>query len=251
MQPRVAAILAAGGTGARFTASLNGASGTSPYASSGLPKQFLQLKGRPIFVWSLETLLASPSVAYVVVVAPPDLVTEVQTHIKSLANKFRGKELHVVPGGSTRQQSVHMGLMALEEYKPEFVLIHDAARPFLTAELLNRFLDALITTGACTTALRASDTIQKVDSGKVVETLDRECLVMVQTPQGGRFEWLLQGHRLAEKEDKATTDDAAILALAGHEVGIVDGAAYNLKITRAEDMILADALIAILFGDRM
>lgn len=258
MAPKIAAILAAGGTGARFAASLNNprrgaasAGDRSGNPSSRLPKQFLQLKGCPIFVWSLETLLASPSVACSIVVSPPDMVTEVQAHLKSLCFKFPEKRLRVVPGGDSRQQSVHLGLLALEEEKPEYVLIHDAARPFLTKELLERFVEALVATGACTTALPASDTIKRVENGKLVETLDRESLILVQTPQGGRFDWLLQAHKKAADEERATTDDASVLSLAGHEVSIVDGASYNVKITRAQDMVLADALAAILFADRV
>ncbi len=256
MAPKIAAILAAGGSGARFTASLQSqnqaAGGSLPHAvDSSRPKQFLELNGYPIFVWSLRCLLASPSVACAIVVTPPDMVTEVQGHLKVLASKFPNKKLNVVPGGDTRQASVHLGLLALEEEKPDYVVIHDAARPFLTNDLLERFLTALITTGACTTALPASDTIKRIEKGKVVETLNRESLILVQTPQGGKFEWLIKGHALAAKEEKATTDDAAILSLAEHEVSIVDGATYNVKITRAEDMILANALAAILFTDRL
>lgn len=258
MAPKIAAILAAGGMGARFAASLNAQEGASALVSHKkqsaavrVPKQFLQLKGCPIFVWSLEILLASPSVACAIVVSPPDMVTEVQAHIKPLGSRFSEKKLKVVPGGETRQQSVYMGLVALEEEGPDYVLVHDAARPFLTSELLERFLACMVATGACTTALPASDTIKRVDHGKLAETLDRESLILVQTPQGGRFDWLLQAHKKAANEEQATTDDAAVLSLAGHDVSIVNGASYNVKITRAEDMVLADALAAILFADRL
>ncbi|HEY9789152.1 MAG TPA: 2-C-methyl-D-erythritol 4-phosphate cytidylyltransferase [Candidatus Obscuribacterales bacterium] len=241
MAPKISAILAAGGRGTRFAAP----------GTDALPKQFIELKGYPIFVWSLEALLSSPAVADAIIVSPPDMVTNVKHHLDRVRHRLHDKSVHVVPGGATRQESVYLGLLSLEERQPDYVLVHDAARPFLTTDILDRFVVQMIEKGACSTAIGVTDTIKRVEGSQVVETIDRESLMLVQTPQGGRFDWLLSAHKQAARDEKATTDDAAILEMSGHQVSIVGGAAYNIKITRQEDLVLADALASILFTDRL
>jgi 2-C-methyl-D-erythritol 4-phosphate cytidylyltransferase len=237
-----AAILAAGGRGTRLSAG----------ASKGaLPKQFMELRGNPIYVWSLTTLLAVPSIREAVMVVPPDMVQSVKDKLGELSDQFPGKALNVVPGGDTRQASVFNGLKSLKPNSPEYVLIHDAARPFLTKEIVDRVLEGVTTFGACTTGVPPADTIKKVDGQIIAETLIRDELLLVQTPQAGKFSWLIEAHDRAEKSGIATTDDAAILELAGHKVGIVRGASYNVKITQPEDLILAEALASIVFADRL
>jgi 2-C-methyl-D-erythritol 4-phosphate cytidylyltransferase len=239
-----AAILAAGGRGTRFAAS-------SDTGNGGLPKQFMQLRGSPIYVWSLTTLLAVPAIASAVMVVPAEMVQDVRRTVDELAAVYPNKALRVVPGGDTRQASVFEGLKILEAEAPEFVLIHDAARPFLTRDIIDRVIEGVTTFGACTTGMPPSDTIKKVEGDVVAETLRRDELLLVQTPQAGRFSWLLAAHESAKRSGIATTDDAAILESAGHEVGIVRGASYNVKITQPEDLILAEALAAIVFADRL
>jgi 2-C-methyl-D-erythritol 4-phosphate cytidylyltransferase len=241
VQPQVSVILAAGGRGMRFGAG----------KQNDKPKQFLELRGYPIFVWSLRTLLSSPVVADAVIVAPPDLIAPLKQQLDAVSELLHGKSVKVVPGGATRQNSVYFGLLELEGRRTTHVLIHDAARPFLNMDLVDRCTKAAIEYGAFTAGIPVSDTIQRIEGNQIIETLDRDSLMLVQTPQGGRFDWLLEGHRRALDEEKATTDDAAILAMSGHKVSIVDGASFNIKITRPDDLILADALAAILFTDRL
>ncbi len=250
--PVFAAILAAGGSGTRFAAGAPGTFSRSESTSlKKLPKQFLQLQGSPIYVWSLATLLAVPAIARVVMVVPPDMVLTVQDALVSVHSRFPQKILQVVPGGDTRQASVFCGLRALNPNPPDYVLVHDAARPFLTAEIVERVIAGVTACGACTTGVPPADTIKKIMGDTIAETLIRDELLLVQTPQAARFNWLLSAHELAAASCLATTDDAAVLENAGHRVGIVRGASFNIKITQPEDLVFAEALATIVFADRL
>jgi 2-C-methyl-D-erythritol 4-phosphate cytidylyltransferase len=221
-----AAILVAAGSGSRF----------SDRQDSGQTKQFLDLRGRPLYAWSLTALLVHSDIDPVVVVTVPEMVAAIET-------AFSSPKLHVTTGGATRQESVFRGLCYLETHgKPDYVLVHDAARPFLDPELIDATIDAVQKYGACTVATPASDTIKKVNGDLISETLDRDQLVLVQTPQAARFDWLIAAHRQAIDLALGTTDDAAVLEAAGHPVAVVHGSRWNIKITRPEDLIVAEAL---------
>jgi 2-C-methyl-D-erythritol 4-phosphate cytidylyltransferase len=222
----IAAILVAAGTGSRFAA---GRDGTQP-------KQFLELKGRPLYLWSLEALLEHPEIDLVVVATLPEMVAQIQNSVNS-------DKLRVTAGGATRQESVYLGLQHLEQHgKPQYVLVHDAARPFLDRALIDSTIRAVQKYGACTVATPASDTIKKVAGDLITATLNREELVLVQTPQSARFDWLIDAHKSANDRAVGTTDDAAVLEAAGHQVAVVQGSRWNLKITTPEDLIVAEAL---------
>lgn len=211
----------------------------------------MELSGRPIYVWSLTTLLAVPAIKEVVMVVPQDLIADVEEQLDRLRPSFSEKALRVVPGGDTRQASVFCGLKSMKPNPPDFVLIHDAARPFLSIEVVERVIEGVTEYGACTTGIRPADTIKKTDGNMVGLTLDRDELLLVQTPQAGRFDWLISAHDQAASSGFATTDDAAILESASHKVGIVRGASFNIKITQPEDLILAEALSRIVLVDRL
>jgi 2-C-methyl-D-erythritol 4-phosphate cytidylyltransferase len=154
----------------------------------------------------------------------------------------------VIIGGATRQESVRKGIEHLSEssQSPDFVIIHDAARPFLTNEMIGATIKSVTEHGACTLGIPLTDTIKRVSDGVICETLDRSSLYLIQTPQAGRFDWLLAAHRKAAREKFQTTDDAAILEFGGHAVSIVPGSKYNLKITNPEDMAISEALAPII-----
>jgi 2-C-methyl-D-erythritol 4-phosphate cytidylyltransferase len=228
--PQVAAILAAAGSGTRLASSTN-----------GQPKQLVNLAGRPIYVWSLLAFAAHPQIATIVVVTLPELICVVEEEVQKLSIK---KQVLVVAGGATRQESVYFGLKALDGHsaRPEFVLVHDAARPFLNAGLIDACISGVTTYGACTTAVYASDTVKTVESGVIIETLDRQSIVLVQTPQGARFDWLLAAHKIADEKGHGTTDDAALLEYAGRKVAVVAGSPLNIKVTAAADLQMSDIL---------
>lgn len=232
----IAAILAAGGVGSRFSQQLN-----SP------PKQFLYLCGRPMYVWSMMRLASNKRIASVVVVAPEANVSLVQSHITEFIEDSRIQDkIEVTSGGVTRQDSVFKGLQFLEQNRkvPELVLIHDGARPLVTEQLIDSVIDAVIKYGACTPGAEVTDTIKRVLEGKIVETLDRRELYAVQTPQAGRFLDLANAHRKALAEGWSVTDDASMLERDGHFVAIVPGTPYNLKVTQPLDLVLCEALAA-------
>lgn len=156
-----------------------------------------------------------------------------------------------VAGGATRRASVRAGLEALAGRAPEFVLVHDAARPFASAALIARAIAAAAATGAAIPGMPVTDTIKAVDGhGMVGETLDRSRLRAIQTPQAFRFAPLLEAHRRAEREGRDDfTDDAALAEWAGMQVTVFDGEPANIKVTHAEDFMRAEVSEATQLGD--
>jgi 2-C-methyl-D-erythritol 4-phosphate cytidylyltransferase len=234
---RLSAVLVAAGTGSRFAD-----------AGQKRPKQFVALCGYPLYRWPLKALVEHGAVEQIVLATLPDMIPVVEAEVQAAAPAQR---VRVIAGGATRQESVWLGLRSLAEAipAPEFVLIHDAARPFLTPDIIDRTVEAVAKHGACTTCVPVADTIQRVHEGFVMETVSRENLVLVQTPQAARLSWLLEAHQLAKDKGLQATDDAAVLESAGYPVAVVAGALHNLKVTRPEDMIVAEALCTALLVD--
>lgn len=230
---RIGAVLAAGGAGTRF-------------ASGGGPaKQFLQLGERPVYTWSLDILATHPSISFVVVVAPEASLTEICQQISNRYPPVATDKIVAISGGVTRQDSVRLGLeklAAIASEQLDYVLVHDAARPFLSAAMIDDIIYGVLQTGACTLAITPVDTVKRISEAYTAETIDRDQLVLIQTPQAGQFRAMLEGHRKALANGLATTDDAAIMECEGYKVKIVQGSRYNLKITTAEDLALCQAL---------
>jgi 2-C-methyl-D-erythritol 4-phosphate cytidylyltransferase len=187
-----------------------------------VPKAFLLLGGRPLYVHSLETFLGMREVGEVVVVVP------------------RGMKLPgTVQGGRRRQDSVLKGLRATDP-SSDLVLIHDAARPFVTPELIRRVIRAADRTGGAVPGIPVGDTIKRVGRGsRVRQTLDRSELRAVQTPQGFRRSALVAAYAAGHGRRDAT-DDAQILERAGRPVAVVEGNPENFKITSRNDLIRAE-----------
>lgn len=234
---RFGAILAAGGAGTRFS-------------STGRAKQFLELSGRPMYLWPLEKLVRHSSIDLVVVVVPEASIDSVHEHLRlfGLGSAEQNTSSHgavfVIAGGATRQQSVFHGLQFLQALArpPEFVLIHDGARPFVTDELIGQVAKTVAIEGACTPGLPVTDTLKRVREQRIVETVDRHELFSVQTPQAGRLRDLCDAHTRAVTENWAVTDDASMLERQGLSVAIVPGYPYNLKVTQPLDLVLCEAL---------
>jgi 2-C-methyl-D-erythritol 4-phosphate cytidylyltransferase len=237
-EPKFALLLAAGGRGLRF-------------GGGSVPKQFVELLGIPIYVWSLSTLLEHELINSAVVVAPAEMIAIVQEQLAMHARRFKGKPIDVVAGGDTRQKSVYLGLQSGNFKSADYVLIHDAARPFLNREIVDRVVSGVIKYGACTVGISPADTIKKIDGEWISETVSRDSLIQVQTPQAARCDWLLAAHEKAEREGHATTDDAAVLEYAGHRVAVIEGGPLNIKLTQPDDLILAKALASIVLTDRL
>ena len=154
-------------------------------------------------------------------------------------------------GGATRQASVHAGLEALAGSKPDIVLIHDAARPFVTSAVISRAIDAAGRTGAAVPAIAVTDTVKQVDdTGNVEATPDRARLRIAQTPQAFRFDVILEAHRRAARDGRSDfTDDAALAEWAGLTVATFEGDPANMKLTTPEDFIREEARLGAMLGD--
>ena len=210
------------------------AAGKGERAGGGVPKQYRDIAGRPLLAWTLAPFLQHGRIGAVQLVIDP-----AQSALFEAAT--RGMDLPApVAGGSDRQGSVLAGLEALVPLSPANVMIHDAARPFVTSSLIDRLLAALDggASGAIP-ALAMTDTVKRCRDGTILETLDRNELARAQTPQTFRYADILAAHRAAA--GKALTDDAAVAEAAGLKVAAVAGEEGNVKITSAEDVLAAQA----------
>jgi 2-C-methyl-D-erythritol 4-phosphate cytidylyltransferase/2-C-methyl-D-erythritol 2,4-cyclodiphosphate synthase len=214
------------------------AAGRGERAGGDRPKQFRRIGDDVMLRRALLTLVEAPNVGLVQAVIKPEdrkLYEAVVGTMKILPPAF---------GGATRQASVRAGLEALAPQKPDIVLVHDAARPFASAALVARAIDAAQKTGAAVPALPVTDTVKSVDrQGFVEATLDRKKLRTVQTPQAFAFAALLEAHRKAAalgRED--FTDDASLAEWAGMKVAVFDGEPGNIKITSADDFARVEAM---------
>jgi 2-C-methyl-D-erythritol 4-phosphate cytidylyltransferase/2-C-methyl-D-erythritol 2,4-cyclodiphosphate synthase len=227
-----AAVVVAGGSGTR--------------AGGDAPKQYRLIRGEPVLRHSLRLFTDRPEIGAVQAVIRHEDVTEYER-----ASARLPKCLPAVPGGATRQASVLAGLERLVSTAPRFVLVHDAARPFVDAALLNRAIASVRKSGASIPAISVTDTIKRVDgAGKIVANIDRAELRAVQTPQAFTFELLLAAHRRAAVEKRNDfTDDAALMEWAGIPVATFEGSALNSKLTTPADFDRAAAYAGFEQGD--
>jgi 2-C-methyl-D-erythritol 4-phosphate cytidylyltransferase/2-C-methyl-D-erythritol 2,4-cyclodiphosphate synthase len=231
MPSQVAAIVVAAGRGLR--------------AGGDVPKQYRSLHGRPVIAPSLAAFVRHEGVSLVQPVIHPD-------DAALFAAATGGLELRpAVPGGATRQASVRAGLEALVAAAPDIVLIHDAARPFVSPALIARAITATAETGAAIPVIAVADTVKTVDAGGIVTgTVDRAQLRLVQTPQAFDFKSILDAHwRAATAGRDDFTDDAALAEWAGYRVATFEGEAANVKLTTNEDFARAEAIKLAELGD--
>ena len=214
--PRFAAIIVAAGTGTR--------------AGQDIPKQYVRWRGKPVLRHSAETLLAAGAEPLVVAIAPDaaEMAREALGGLDSII---------LVDGGETRRASVSAGLEALAGQTPEHVLIHDAARPTLPFEVIDRVLAALDGHPGAIPVLSVVDTIARTKDGLMTGQEDRTSLARVQTPQGFRYAEILSAHRAWDAATEPT-DDAQVLRANGGEVAIVEGSEKLAKLTFAEDFAM-------------
>nr|WP_207303391.1 2-C-methyl-D-erythritol 2,4-cyclodiphosphate synthase [Komagataeibacter xylinus] len=226
---RVAAILLAAGQGSRYSAQ----------TATPVAKQYVTLGGWPVIRHAADAL--APHVGLIQPVGDPALLARA---LEGFAPEGCAV-LPVVPGGETRQASVRAGLEALDRLpggeRPDLVLIHDGARPYVPASVTEGVIAALAEHAGVIPAVPVADTIKRAKDGIITDTVPRTDLFRAQTPQGFRFGLLRDLHRAAEAAD--ATDDAALLENAGHPVAIVPGAEDNIKLTYKEDLVRLERLI--------
>ncbi|MDB5634650.1 MAG: 2-C-methyl-D-erythritol 4-phosphate cytidylyltransferase [Tardiphaga sp.] len=229
--PRTAAIIVAAGRGLR--------------AGTGGPKQYRTIAGRTVISRAMEPFCEHPQIFAVQPVLNPDDTVMFNEAVSDLRYHSPAN------GGATRQASVRAGLEALAGHAPDIVLIHDAARPFVTPDLIARAIAAARLTGAAVPAVPVTDTIKQVgDAGHVEATPDRARLRIAQTPQAFRFDVILEAHRRAAREGRSDfTDDAALAEWAGLTVATFEGDPANMKLTTPEDFVREEARLAAALGD--
>ncbi|HUT52928.1 MAG TPA: 2-C-methyl-D-erythritol 4-phosphate cytidylyltransferase [bacterium] len=226
MPKNVCAIIAAAGKGERLP--------------GGVAKQFRVMGGVPLLVWSLKAFAAVKDVKRIVIGTAPGEVQAATDMVKGiLPDGMAG----VVAGGRERQETVKLCLDAVPP-DAELVVIHDAARPFVTPDLIRRTIKTAAARGAATAAVRPSDTVKFEHATRgVKENLDRERLWLIQTPQAFRKDLLVKAHEAAAAQGFIGTDDTALVERMGGSVEIVRGSELNLKITTEADWMIAEALV--------
>jgi len=220
----VTAIIAAGGRGVRH--------------GGARPKQFLSLGGRPILQRSVDAFLSCDRIFDIVVALPPAEGASVPEYLRN-----RPKPLEIVDGGDRRQDSV-ANAFARVSSAADVVVIHDAARPLVSSDLIGRTVDAAAQYGAAIAALPSTDTVKRSNADRfIVETIPRNEIFLAQTPQAFRVDVLRDALALAGSSTDAT-DEAMLAERAGHRVHLVDGDPRNLKITTADDLATAERLVS-------
>ncbi len=205
------------------------------------PKQFLELAGRPILTRTLKAFDRHPEIDRVIVVLPDSEIADWSTSL--IAHAVLNKEVTIVAGGNHRQASVMNGLRSIPD-EDGIVLIHDGVRPMVPQSLIGACIEGARKWGACIPAIEAFDTLKKVRSdGSIERTVPRQRIVMAQTPQAFRLALIRQAHAAAIRYGWLATDDASLLEQMGAAVHVIEGSRYNLKVTRPEDLALAEACL--------
>jgi 2-C-methyl-D-erythritol 4-phosphate cytidylyltransferase len=225
---RIAAILPAAGLGTRMGA--------------GTPKQFLELGGEPLVIFTLRRLAACAAITDFILATRGEELTSLEDRV----GKARlGRPARVVHGGDTRQQSVANALAQVAP-ETEIVLVHDAVRPFVTPAQIDRLIIEARTRGAAILGIPAIDTVKEVkraslpeDVALITSTIPRERIVLAQTPQAFQYAILREAFARAKQDDVTASDEASLVERIGREVFVVLGSERNLKITRPSDMDLA------------
>lgn len=227
-KPKVVAVVVAAGRGERAGGLTDG------------PKQYRELGKRPIITHTIDVFLNHPDISKLVVVTHTD-----DDHlIHDAISVFDRARILICHGGATRQDSVFEGLRSIEVEQPDFIMIHDAVRPFLTTQLITSMIRELEDgSDAVLPAIAVSDTLKKTNELKIIEsTVPRDNLYAAQTPQGFQFRRIMNAHQKAADAGKHHfTDDCAIAEWAEIPVNVIEGSAANIKLTTKEDIAMADA----------
>lgn len=223
---KVCAIIVAAGKGKRM--------GTKQ------SKMYLQLKGRPVLFYTLKVFSECPLIDEIILVTS---IEEIDYCWSEIIEKYNLKKVYkIISGGSERQQSVYNGLKAISSC--DIVLIHDGARPFVTDEIIRNGLKYAKLYGASACGMAPKDTIKLIDKDNFsLSTPDRKMLFTVQTPQCFDYNLILECHEKVLRDKIVVTDDTMAVELYGHKVFLYQGSYRNIKITTAEDMLLAEVMI--------
>jgi 2-C-methyl-D-erythritol 4-phosphate cytidylyltransferase / 2-C-methyl-D-erythritol 2,4-cyclodiphosphate synthase len=222
-----AAVIAAGGTGTRM--------------QSGVPKQFLEISGKPVLLRTVESIASLEEVTRIVVALPPEHIAEAEAMLRQIGARM---DILCVAGGPNRQESVRCGVARVDA-NPDVIMVHDAVRPACDRGLMLRVLRAAWEKGAAIPGLPATETIQRVSRrGRVLATPPREELYAIQTPQAFHSGILRSALDKAHTAGFLGTDESSVVRWAGHPVFVVPGSPDNIKITRPLDLEIAGRLLS-------
>ncbi len=214
------------------------AAGSGKRMGAGQNKLFLELLEKPILIHTLEVFEQDENCTGIWLAVKPEERAVIQ---KMLANYGISKVKGLPDGGAERQHSVHACMKEMEQV--DIVLVHDAARPFITHDIIANLVQSANNFGAAIAGVRAKDTMKKVRNGIIEETVDRESLWMIQTPQAFRFDLIVEAEDVAEKVGFLGTDEAMLVERLGHEVHIVESNYENVKMTTKEDLLFGEAIL--------
>ena len=217
---KTTAIIVAAGTGSRF--------------GSQIPKQFIELAGKPVVVYAIERFAEASSIDEIVVVVTSE-------NIPRLGGVHIAKPIHIVTGGATRAESVANGLRAVDD-DGDIVAVHDGARPFVSADEIDRMIAKAKETGAACLVAPVTDTIKSISGNEITATLDRDKLRRALTPQAFRTDLLRRAFELGDVSE-TVTDECYLVEKLGHPISLVEGSARNIKITTAEDLRVAEMIM--------
>ncbi|MDM5335564.1 2-C-methyl-D-erythritol 4-phosphate cytidylyltransferase [Ureibacillus composti] len=214
------------------------AAGSGKRMGAGKNKLFLLLANKPILIHTLEVFQKDGNCTGIWLAVKP----EERDYIQQLLEEYRITKVKGLPsGGDERQHSVHSCIKEMNQV--EIVLVHDAARPFITTPVIEKLVLAAKEKGAAIAGVRAKDTMKKVTDGIIVETVDRDNLWSIQTPQAFQFDLIKEAEDVAEKVGFLGTDEAMLVERLGHQVHIVESTYENVKITTKEDILFGEAII--------
>jgi 2-C-methyl-D-erythritol 4-phosphate cytidylyltransferase len=236
---KVIVIIPAAGLGTRMT-SAPSAKGKKPAAT----KQFTDLGGTPILIHTLRKFAGSSEVSEIYVALRANEIAGFRTRLEKEAKDVLQKNVQLLEGGEHRQHSVANAMNAFSAAPDDIVLVHDAVRPFVTAEVIHDVIQAAQKYGAAIAGLPAVDTVKQVErtaeGALITATVPRERVVMAQTPQGFRYDVLKKAFDEAAADGFLGTDEAALVERSGHQVAVVMGSPRNIKITTPADLELAE-----------
>lgn len=221
------AIIVAAGSGKRF--------------ASDIPKQFLHILGKPVIIHTLERFEASAEIAELILVLA---ASEIEAFKTTASNYSLTKLVNIVPGGNTRAESVFNGFQVADN-RTELIVVHDGARPLVSIDEIAATVLKAEETGAACLVASITDTIKQVSGNQIIGTLDRSNLRRALTPQAFRYEILekaLEGSDLGED----VTDECFLVEKIGQKIAFVEGSSKNIKITHAEDLVIAEAFMKVL-----
>jgi 2-C-methyl-D-erythritol 4-phosphate cytidylyltransferase len=249
---KVIVIIPAAGLGTRMAPAPSGKDAKAKKISPAPSKQFTELDGVPILIHTLRKFAAVEAVTEIWVALRENEIAGFRARLQNEDKNVLAKKVELVAGGEHRQQSVEHALKAISAAADDIVLVHDAVRPFVSAEIIQEVIRAAQKYGAAIAGLPAVDTVKQVErtsEGALIKaTIPRASVVMAQTPQGFRYAVIKKVFDEAIADGFLGTDEASLAERSGHDVAVVMGSAKNIKITTPGDMQLAEFYLK--SGDR-